>query len=123
MATVDYFLSGDHDAARHELAAALHDQGFAIATGADGRWTVSRGSKTRTFWLGAFAGKHQHMEFTVTFMQHGDSLVARVQRDTGHGAMAGAVGVSRSNTVFAEVDQAVGTRLTQAGILADVVHA
>jgi len=122
MATVDYFLSGDHDAARHQLAAALHEQGFTVTTQADGGWSVERGSRTRTFWLGAFAGKHQHLVFTVSFLQHGDALVARVQRPTGQGAMAGAIGVARSNKAFTEVDQAVGTRLTNARILADVVH-
>ncbi|WP_435738002.1 hypothetical protein V5D56_05245 [Cellulosimicrobium sp. PMB13] len=123
MATVDYFLTGDHDAARHQLASALHEQGFTVATQPSGQWSVERGSKTRTFWLGAFAGKHQHLVFTVDFMQHDGALVARVQRPTGQGAMAGAVGVARSNKAFSEADQAIGTRLTQAGILANVVHA
>ncbi|MFC8923734.1 hypothetical protein [Cellulosimicrobium sp. NPDC057127] len=123
MATVDYFLTGDHDAARRELADALHEQGFTVTTQRTGQWTVERGSKSRTMWLGAFAGKHQHLVFTVDFMQHDGALVARVQRPTGQGAMAGAVGVARSNKAFSEVDQAVGTRLTRAGILANVVHA
>ena len=123
MATVDYFLSGDHDAARHHLATALHEQGFTVTTQRNGQWSVERGNKTKTFWLGAFAGKHQHLVFTVDFMQHDGALVARVQRTSGQGAMAGAIGVARSTKAFAEVDQAVGTRLTQAGILANVVHA
>jgi hypothetical protein len=123
MATVDYFLTGDHDAARHQLATALHEQGFTVTTQRSGQWSVERGSKTKTFWLGAFAGKQQHLVFTVDFMEHGGALVARVQRPTGQGAMAGAVGVARSNKAFSEADQAIGTRLTQAGILADVVHA
>ncbi|WP_251152038.1 hypothetical protein [Cellulosimicrobium sp. Marseille-Q4280] len=123
MATVDYFLTGDHDAARHQLATALHEQGFTVTTQRSGQWSVERGSRTKTFWLGAFAGKQQHLVFTVDFMEHGGALVARVQRPTGQGAMAGAVGVARSNKAFSEADQAIGTRLTQAGILADVVHA
>lgn len=123
MATVDYFLSGDHDAARHHLATALHEQGFTVTTLRSGQWSVERGSKKKTFWLGAFAGKAQHLVFTVDFMQQDGALVARIQRPTGHGAMAGAVGIARSNKAFTEADQAVGTRLTQAGILANVVHA
>ncbi|MBD5785715.1 hypothetical protein IF650_05935 [Cellulosimicrobium terreum] len=123
MATIDYFLTGDHDAARHHLSAALHDQGFTVSPSPTGQWTVERGSKAKTFWLGAFAGKGQHLVFTVDFMQHDGALIARMQRATGGGAMAGAVGVARSAKAFSEVDQAVGTRLTNERILVNVVRA
>lgn len=123
IATVDYFLSGDPEVAKQHLHAALQEQGFTVTTRPTGQWAAERGSKQKTFWLGAFAGKAQHLVFTVDFMVHGDQLVARIDRPTGHGAMAGAVGVARSNKAFGEVDQAIGTRLTQHGILANVVHA
>ncbi|MDF2808412.1 MAG: hypothetical protein K0S43_3358 [Cellulosimicrobium sp.] len=123
MATVDYFLSGDPEVAKQHLHAALQEQGFAVTTRPTGQWAAERGSKQKTFWLGAFAGKAQHLVFTVDFMLHGDQLVARIDRPTGHGAMAGAIGVARSNKAFAEVDQAIGTRLTNHGVLANVVHA
>ncbi|SMF10979.1 hypothetical protein L603_001200000060 [Cellulosimicrobium cellulans J34] len=123
MATVDYFLSGDPEVAKQLLHAALQEQGFAVTVRPTGQWAAERGSRTKTFWLGAFAGKAQHLVFTVDFMVHGDQLVARIDRPTGHGAMAGAIGIARSNTAFAEVDQAIGTRLTSHGVLAHVVHA
>ncbi|MBD8079627.1 hypothetical protein [Cellulosimicrobium arenosum] len=124
MATVDYFLTGDHDAARHELAAALQEQGFTITPQQpSGQWSVERGSRSKTFWLGAFAGKNQHLVFTVDFLDAAGALVARVQRATGHGAMAGAVGIARANKAFEEVDVAIGTRLSARGILANVVRA
>ena len=80
MATVDYFLSGDPEIAKQHLHAALQEQGFTVSTRPTGQWAAERGSKQKTFWLGAFAGKAQHLVFTVDFMLHGDQLVARIDR-------------------------------------------
>ena len=123
MATVDYFLSGDPEVAKQHLHAALQEQGFAVTTRPTGQWAAERGSKQKTFWLGAFAGKAQHLVFTVDFMLHGDQLVARIDRPTAPAMAPCPVGVARSNKAFSEVDQSIGTRLTNHGILANVVHA
>lgn len=124
MPTIDYFLIGDHEAARQRFVEALNGQGFTLTQRPDGSFSVERGSKSATFWLGAFAGKQkQHLVFSASFFVHEGQLVARVQRETGGGAMAGAIGVARSNSAFAEVDQAIGQSMTNAGILANVVRA
>ncbi len=124
MATIDYILQGDHEAARRVFDEALAGQGFTISPYPNGSFRVERGSKQATFWLGAFAGKaKQHLVFTASYFVNGSDLVARIERGSGSGAMAGAVGVARSNAAFAEVDQAIGQSLTNAGILRDVVRA
>ncbi|WP_175494361.1 hypothetical protein [Herbiconiux ginsengi] len=50
-------------------------------------------------------------------------MVARLHRPSGTGAMGGAGGVSRSNSVLLELDQAVGTPLAAAGVLQNAVRA
>ncbi|MEF2975853.1 hypothetical protein [Subtercola sp. YIM 133946] len=123
MTAVDYFITGDHDAARAALAAALRSQGFELATAPTGGWSVTRGSVGATVWLGAFAGRsNQRLEYSMQFFEWEGQLVARLNRTSGAGAMGGVIGVSRSADVFTELDQAVGSELTRLGILATVTH-
>jgi hypothetical protein len=122
MPTVDYFITGDQNAARSLLIDALQGEGFAVEPDATGNWTVSRGSQSMTVLLGAFAGKNQRLVYQMQFFQHDGALVARLYRPAGTGAMGGAIGVSRSNSVFQELDRAVGTRLTAAGVLQNAVR-
>ncbi|MCU1482361.1 MAG: hypothetical protein JWQ19_3147 [Subtercola sp.] len=123
MAAVDYFITGDHDAARNAIAAALRAQGFEVATSPVGGWSVTRGSTSATVWLGAFAGKsNQRLEYSMQFFEYEGQLVARLNRESGAGALGGVIGVSRSAEVFTELDQAVGSELTRLLILANVVH-
>lgn len=124
MPTIDYFLTGDHVAAQERFVAALASQGFSTTANPNGSLRVERGSKTATFWLGAWAGKaKQHLVFEASFFAHEGNLVARIQRNSGGGAMAGAIGVARSNKAFSEVDQAIGQAMVDAGILAHVARA
>jgi hypothetical protein len=123
MLTVDYFLAGDHEAARAVLAAALEEQGFSVTPEVTGVWTVARGNATATALLGAFAGRNkQRLVYAVEFFSHDGALVARLRRDSGAGAMGGVIGVARSNDVFAEVDRAVHIRLAEAGILMNAIR-
>jgi hypothetical protein len=122
MPNVDYFIAGDQTAARALLAEALQAQGFSIEPDTTGNWTVSRGSQAMTVLLGALAGKNQRLNYRMQFFQHDGALVARLLRESGTGAMGGAIGVSRSTTVFHELDQAVGTRLSEAGVLQTAVR-
>ncbi|WP_169165936.1 hypothetical protein [Cellulomonas taurus] len=125
MAVVDYFITGPHDAGKALLRDALARQGFAVeAELPNGGWTVGRGSKAKTFWLGAFAGKaSQRLTFTVGFFEHQGNLVARLERESGNGMMAGAVGVARSNEIFETTVGAVGHDLHTAGVLAGSTRA
>ncbi|GIG36916.1 hypothetical protein [Cellulomonas pakistanensis] len=123
MASADYFLSGHPDAARAALAEALGEHGFAVSTGPDGSWEVTRGSATATALLGALAGrKNQRLVYTVRFFDHQGTPVARFARDSGAGAMGGAFGVQRSENVFAEVSEAVAARLHARGHLAHLLR-
>ncbi|RFA15298.1 hypothetical protein B7R21_04565 [Subtercola boreus] len=123
MSTVDYFIAGDHDAARQVLADALRSQGFEVATSPLGGWDVTRGSATTTVLLGAFAGREkQRLEYRLEFFEQNGELIARLGRSSGAGILGGAIGVARSADVFTELDQAVGTALTNARILTNAVH-
>ncbi|RFA22702.1 hypothetical protein [Subtercola boreus] len=123
MSAVDYFITGDHDAARAVLAAALRSQGFEVSTSAIGGWDVTRGNATTTMLLGAFAGRdRQRLEYRMEFFDLEGQLVARLGRSSGAGALGGVIGVSRSAEVFTELDQAVGTALTTRGILTNAIH-
>lgn len=124
MPSIDYFLLGHPETTKQALAAALAEHGFAIeAQLPNGGWTVARGSKGMTVAFGALAGRNkQRLEYTVHFFDHQGQLVARFFRDSGAGAMGGAIGVSRSNDVFAEVSQAVHHRLAQQGLLSGAVQ-
>ncbi|MFB9956644.1 hypothetical protein [Cellulomonas denverensis] len=120
MAVVDYFLTGPHEAGKALMRDALSREGFSVeAELPNGGWTVGRGSKAKTFWLGAFAGKDaQRLTFTVRFFEHQGNLVARLERESGSGMMAGAVGVARSNDIFEQTVGAIGQTLHAAGVLA-----
>ncbi|HEY0216370.1 MAG TPA: hypothetical protein VGC57_08260 [Cellulomonas sp.] len=123
MASADYFLQGPPEAAREAFAAALAEHGFTVAAQTPTGWTVARGSKAMTFWLGAWAGRtRQRLEYRVEFFDHQGAQVARFGRDGGAGVMGGAVGISRSNSVFAEVSQAVADRLASQGLLAQLIR-
>lgn len=123
MASTDFFITGDHTSAREALSSVLKAEGFEFSLSPTNGWNLSRGSATATALLGAFAGKKkQHLVFSMDFFEHETQLVARLTRDTGGGAMAGAIGVSRSAEAFSQLDQAIGTELTRLGILGNVIH-
>ena len=123
MSAVDYFVTGDHDQAREVLANVLRSQGFEVATSPLGGWDLTRGSTSATIWLGAFAGRDkQRLDYRMEFFEHEGQLVARLSRQSGAGAMGGVIGVSRSSEIFIELDNAVGTELTNRGILANAIH-
>ncbi|MEA9985852.1 MULTISPECIES: hypothetical protein [Subtercola] len=123
MAAVDYFITGDHEAARGLLAQIMQGQGFEVTASPLGGWNVTRGSVGATVWLGAFAGRDkQRLEYTMQFFDSDGMLVARLARTSGAGALGGAIGVSRSASVFTELDQAIGQDLTNRGLLANALH-
>jgi hypothetical protein len=123
VASADYFLSGDPDAARVALHAALAEHGFAVTPEPNGSWTVARGSVAATAVLGVLAGrKNQRLVYTVQFFDHQGTPVARFARESGAGVMGGAFGVQRSESVFAEVSEAVAGRLHAQGHLAHLLR-
>lgn len=123
MPSADYFLTGNPDAARAALTQALEEHGFTVTPQANGAWEVARGSAAMTALFGALAGRsRQRLVYTVQFLDHQGTLVARFARESGAGVMGGAIGVSRSNAVFTEVSEAVAVRLGAAGHLGQLVR-
>ncbi len=123
MPSVDYFLTGQPDAARAALAAALQEHGFEVTTNPDGTWAVARGNATLTAFVGALAGRSkQRLVYAMHFFDHQGTLVARFFRESGAGVLGGAVGLARSNSVFTEVSEAVAARLQGQGLLGHLVR-
>lgn len=119
----DFFLLGDHEAAKHTVASALQREGFAVTTTPAGGLLAKRGSTAATVWLGAMAGKNFHVSFTVDFMvdQQG-RLVARLNRNMAGGALKGGViGAAKTDTAFQETANAIAAAAHQAGVLAESV--
>lgn len=124
MAVADFFVSGSPEAAKATVSGALAGQGFGIeAQLPNGGWTVGRGSKWKTALFGALAGKNaQRLTFTVRFFDHQGNLAIRLERESGSGMMAGALGVARSNDIFEEAVAAVGYALHATGALVGSVR-
>lgn len=121
MASHDFFISGDHTAARAAVSAALQAQGFSVTALPNGTTLVAaRGSKAATFWLGALAGKNFHVSLAVDYAQDAEGrLVARLNRDMTAGALkGGAIGAAKTKTVFEETANALQAALASHGILA-----
>jgi len=119
----DFFLLGDHEAAKHLVASTLQSEGFTVTTTPTGGLLAKRGSAAATVWLGGLAGKNFHLSFVVDFMvdQQG-RLVARLNRNLTGGALkGGAIGASKTNTAFEQTANAIGAALHQAGVLAESV--
>lgn len=119
----DFFLLGDHEAAKQLVFSALAAEGFTVTSTPTGGLLAKRGSAASTFWLGAFAGKNFQMSFLVDFMvdQQG-RLVARLNRNMAGGALkGGAIGAAKTDTAFQETANAIAAYLHPAGILADSI--
>ena len=116
----DYFVSDSVEDARNRVAASISAQGFDLQATPAGGLTATRGSKTKTLWLGALAGKDMHVRFDVQFFQDSDRIVVRLSRDMAVGALkGGAIGASRLGDLFQNFANQVGTDLQQAGVLVE----
>jgi predicted dinucleotide-binding enzyme len=115
----DFFISGDHNAAKTLIGDALTAEGFTISMNTDGGFHAVRGSTAATVLWGGLAGKKLHMAFdTQFFVDDRGQLVARLVRDLAVSALkGGALGASKTATAFEATSHAVGTALTNAGVL------
>jgi hypothetical protein len=115
----DFFISGDHDAAKTLIGDALTAEGFTITMNVDGGFHAVRGSTAATVLWGGLAGKKLHMAFdTQFFVDDKGQLVARLSRDLAVGALkGGAIGATKTANAFEATSHAVGTALTNAGVL------
>ncbi|MCD1569829.1 hypothetical protein [Agromyces mediolanus] len=116
----DYFLLGDHAAARAAMRGALEAQGFTITETPTGGFFAKRGSTARTVWLGAMAGSKFVINLAVDFMTDAQGLlVARLHRDMTSGALlGGAIGAAKTATIFGETGDAVANDLVARQVLA-----
>jgi hypothetical protein len=120
----DYFVSDSVEDARNRVAASIAAQGFQLQATPSGGLMASRGSKAKTVWLGALAGKDMHVRFDVQFFQDADRIVVRLSRDLAVGALkGGAIGASRTAEQFQDFANRVGTDLQQAGVLLETREA
>ncbi|WP_025155608.1 hypothetical protein [Leifsonia aquatica] len=119
----DFFLLGDHEAAKQLVISALASEGFTVTTTPNGGLLAKRGSTAATIWLGAMAGKNFQMTFMVDFMVDPQGrLVARLNRNMTGGALkGGAIGAAKTDTAFQQTANAIAAVLHPAGILADSV--
>ncbi|MGV8885584.1 MAG: hypothetical protein ACOH1T_08370 [Microbacteriaceae bacterium] len=121
MASVhDFFLTGDHDAAKAQFNAAVEAQGFTLSSTPKGM-LAKRGSLPLTLLLGAMAGKKN---FQVTFIVEffvdaAGQFVARLSRDLASGALkGGAIGANMTNNSFVDTAAGISAALQGSGILA-----
>ncbi|SKB00341.1 hypothetical protein SAMN06295879_2989 [Agreia bicolorata] len=115
----DFFIAGDHDAAKTIIGNALTAEGFTITINTDGGFHAVRGSTAATVLWGGLAGKKLHMSFdTQFFVDDRGQLVARLKRDLAVGALkGGAIGATKTANAFEATSHAIGTALTNAGVL------
>jgi hypothetical protein len=115
----DFFLSGDHEAARAQVVGSLQAQGFAVEATPAGGYIAQRGSAAKSLWLGAFAGKSFHVSFILEFFVDSQGvLVARLNRGSALGALkGGAIGVNLTKNAFIDTANALVVALKQAGTL------
>ena len=119
MASVhDFFISGDHTAARAQFARALEAQGFELSETPKGL-LAKRGSLPLTILFGAMAGKKFHVTFIIEFfVDDSGQFVARLSRDIAAGALkGGAIGANMTNNVFVDTAAGVTAALQTTGIL------
>lgn len=120
----DIRFSGDQHAAKDLVARVLGEQGFTVAAAPSGGLTAKRGSTGLTLLLGGLAGKNLQMTFSVEYLGAADGgLIARVSRSVAAGALkGGALGASRTNTVFGETINAIAATASAAGSYVNAVE-
>jgi hypothetical protein len=117
---IEFTLSGDHVAARDIVLVATTAAGFTAAAGGDWSYQLTRGSSTKSLWLGAMAGKDFYLKFALDFsVDSAGGFVARLSRDVASSAVRGGViGASKASDAFQSLADAVGSATTQAGVFA-----
>ncbi|TPW74694.1 hypothetical protein [Schumannella soli] len=118
MAGTLFTLGGDSTAASTLVANTVSALGYSAEVLPNGAHRLSRGSKTKTFWLGALSGDDFHVAFVVAYA-HDESgnLTVRVDRDGGASFLkGGAIGVSKTDSAYGQLVDAIGGAASNAGI-------
>ncbi|MEP6842022.1 MAG: hypothetical protein ABJA11_00790 [Pseudolysinimonas sp.] len=113
---IEFDVSGDQTAAKAVVQAAALAQGFTAEPTGDWSYFLTRGKSTKTFLLGAMAGKDFYLKFGLDFSVADGHLVVRLSRDVASSAIRGGViGATKASGVFQQLADAVGAAVTQAG--------
>jgi hypothetical protein len=121
--TYDFALTGAPAITHQAVSEALVAAGYRLSALQDGTVAVERGSGTKTFWLGAFAGKDFHAKFSLQFFDGEAGTTARFTRVGSLGALkGGAIGHSKTTDIFHEAARAIDAHVRAAGILANVTE-
>ena len=118
--TIEFELTGDHVAAKQLVLSTLSSAGWGVAARDEWNYTLTRGNKTKSLWLGGAAGKDFYIPFELSFSaEQSGHLIARLSRNAVGGALrGGAIGATKTSNVFAETADLIGNTTTQAGIFA-----
>lgn len=118
MAGTLFTLGGDNSAASNLVAQTVSSLGYAAEVLPNGAHRLSRGSKTKTFWLGALSGDDFHVAFVIAYgTDPSGNLTVRVDRDGGASFLkGGAIGVSKTDTAYGQLVDAIGGAASNAGI-------
>ncbi|MDR1441835.1 MAG: hypothetical protein LBJ02_05535 [Bifidobacteriaceae bacterium] len=117
MPQVTFFVAGDPSTVRNTLDGVLTQLGFQTKYSDDWNGVAERGSKAATFWIGAFAGKSQHMRMHLSLAIDPNGNVALTAGTGTTGLAAGVIGASRADTAYAQVFDSLRTTFSQAGVL------
>ena len=117
----DFVIRGDAEGVRAIGDQVVRGAGFTIAWDERGTGHAQRGSAALTFLLGAFVGKKQivKIDLTVFIGPEPGTAVVRLTR-VSSGWAAGFIGARRTEKVFNQLVQDLGTPFGAAGTLLGV---
>lgn len=122
MAYNDFFVSGDPAEARALVEGIVTSQGYTISDLPNGGRKFERGNKTKTFWLGVWAGQGFYCWFACEYFSAPDGqLIARVASNTGQGVLGGVYGLAKASKMYDELVAALHAGLVAQQRLANVV--
>ncbi len=121
MAQKIFTLNVPLDDARNRVATFFSQTGWRVSQDGRGGLKVERGSRNKTFWIGALAGDDMYVcqYIDLAAGPRGESLVT-YSTTAGSGVMGGAIGVSKANGVFADTWPALASWLHPQGVLLGV---
>lgn len=122
--TTEFILTGDPGTARQTVLGAVASVGYLAEATGEWSYRLTRGNKTKSFWLGGAAGKDFFLTSLLDFSTDAaGAFIARLSRDAVSSALrGGAIGASKAAGEFQALADAVGETTTRAGIFASVRH-
>ena len=116
-AGMQFVVSGDKMAARNIVLGVFQQHQWRAELKNDWEGTVEHGSKSASFWGGAFAGKggrHVILNLTVSPSPDGNTMITLIEATSG--ISGGVIGVTQAKEVYQVMYNHVGMALSNAGI-------